>query len=73
VDRLAPGLLCSGWAATPDGLIESVEAVEAGRWVFGVQWHPEGLVALDQIAGSLARRLFEAFVLAVEQTPGLRS
>lgn len=35
VDRVAPGLVATGWA--PDGV---VEAVEAGR-TLGVQWHPE--------------------------------
>jgi gamma-glutamyl-gamma-aminobutyrate hydrolase PuuD len=38
VDRLAPGLVATGWAA--DGTVEAVE--DATRpFVVGVQWHPE--------------------------------
>jgi len=39
VDRLAPGLVASAHA--DDGTVEAVEAVGAGGWVLGVQWHPE--------------------------------
>jgi putative glutamine amidotransferase len=38
IDRLAAGLRCS--ARAPDGLVEGVESVD-GRWIRGVQWHPE--------------------------------
>lgn len=63
--RLAPGLRAC--ARQPDtrkdgeGLVEGLEAVEAGRWVLGVQWHPEDLTGRDDAAGTAARNLFEAF------------
>ena len=46
-------------AHTSDGLIEGVEIPDA-RFVVGVQWHPENLVAQDPAM----RRLFEGFVKA---------
>ncbi len=41
VDRLAPDLVATGWAA--DGTVEAVEGREgpARPFVVGVQWHPE--------------------------------
>ena len=39
IDRLADGLVVTG-RAVEDGLAEAVEAAD-GRWVLGVQWHPE--------------------------------
>ena len=38
IDRLGDGLAVSGRAA--DGVVEAVEAAD-GRWLLGVQWHPE--------------------------------
>jgi putative glutamine amidotransferase len=38
VDRLAPGLVATAWAA--DGAVEAVESPTA-PFVVGVQWHPE--------------------------------
>jgi gamma-glutamyl-gamma-aminobutyrate hydrolase PuuD len=38
VERLAPGLVATGWAA--DGTVEALED-PARRFVVGVQWHPE--------------------------------
>jgi putative glutamine amidotransferase len=38
VDRLADGLVATGWAA--DGTVEAVESPGEG-FVLGVQWHPE--------------------------------
>jgi putative glutamine amidotransferase len=38
IDRLAPGLRAVAWA--DDGLVEGVESAD-GRWIVGVQWHPE--------------------------------
>lgn len=47
-------------AFAPDGIIEGVELDDrdSSRFVLGVQWHPEELVARDQAA----RRLFRAFI-----------
>ena len=39
VDKLGQGLVVSGRAEV-DGVIEAIEA-EDGRWIVGVQWHPE--------------------------------
>lgn len=36
-------------AVAPDGVLEAVERLDAGRWVVGVQWHPEWLEA-DRVA-----------------------
>ncbi len=65
VDRVAPGFRAVGWheGTTRNGerLIEAIEATDATRWAFGVQWHPENLVAREDETGLVARRLFEAF------------
>jgi putative glutamine amidotransferase len=39
VKQLGEGLIVTG-TATDDGVIEAIETTE-GRWVLGVQWHPE--------------------------------
>lgn len=38
VDRLAPGMTASAYAA--DGTVEAIE-LTGGSWTLGVQWHPE--------------------------------
>jgi len=46
VDRLGTGLVPV--AASGDGLVEAVELADpAGRWLIGVQWHPEMSAADD--------------------------
>ncbi len=52
---LAPGLLAS--AVAPDGLVEAVESTD-GRFLLGVQWHPESMVDVDPPTA----RLFDALV-----------
>lgn len=52
--RIAPGLRVS--ARAPDGIVEAVEA-EDGRFILGVQFHPELLEDDERMA-----RLFQAFV-----------
>ena len=62
IDRLASGLRVVGRSA--DGVIEAVEADGQG-FVFGVQWHAEGLVERpEQLA------LFEALVRAASEHSG---
>jgi putative glutamine amidotransferase len=56
LDRLGDGLVVTGRAA--DGVVEAVEL--PGRWVLGVQWHPEDTAAEDPVN----QRLFDAFVAA---------
>ena len=57
--KLGRGLEAVAWA--PDGIIEGAE-MPGERWVLGVQWHPEELVAGHEHA----RRLFAGFVAACE-------
>ena len=56
---LAPGLRAAGFSADGDGreLVEALEAMD-GRWVVGVQFHPERTDSTPREFG----RLFEAFV-----------
>ena len=56
VDRIAPGFLAA--AKSPDGVIEAIEPERSGRFVLGVQWHPE-MMALAQPE---QLRLMQAFV-----------
>ena len=58
IKDVAPGLRAAARAA--DGLIEAVEAMEEGRFVLGVQWHPEFMFKRDENA----RRIFSSFILA---------
>ncbi|MDP2876012.1 MAG: gamma-glutamyl-gamma-aminobutyrate hydrolase family protein [Holophaga sp.] len=72
VKRVASGLKAVGWHRTTSPLesgpvIEAIEAEDPNRWVFGVQWHPENLVGLDDACGAAARRFFEGFVGAVQR------
>jgi putative glutamine amidotransferase len=53
-------------ARSPDGLVEAVEAPGLGRFVLGVQWHPEEMVARSYES----RALFEALVRAALNTEG---
>ena len=64
IDRLGDGLVVSGWAE--DGTIEAVEL--PGRWVLGVQWHPEDTAEHD----GDQQRLFDAFVAACGHVPAAR-
>jgi putative glutamine amidotransferase len=65
VERLGAGLRAVAHAA--DGTIEGIEAA-GPRFVVGVQWHVEGLVAQPR-----HRVLFEALVAAAEGAPALRA
>ncbi|HEX3560220.1 MAG TPA: gamma-glutamyl-gamma-aminobutyrate hydrolase family protein [Pyrinomonadaceae bacterium] len=51
-------LQATAWSA--DGLVEAVEDTRKGRWVVGVQWHPE----MGWEGEELSRALFAAFVRA---------
>jgi putative glutamine amidotransferase len=57
IKKLAPGLKITARAS--DGLIEAVELPGGTRHVFGVQWHPENLQAIQ-----CHKALFEEFVRA---------
>ncbi|MGN0977218.1 MAG: gamma-glutamyl-gamma-aminobutyrate hydrolase family protein [Faecousia sp.] len=61
VDIPAPGLrIC---AVSPAGIVEGIEA-EDGRFLLGLQWHPEALAAGDPIM----QRPFNALVDACRKT-----
>ncbi len=46
---LGPGGRFRVAARAPDGVIEAIEAIEAGSYCMGVQWHPEyAIAALDR-------------------------
>ncbi len=62
IKRLAPGLAASAYA--PDGLIEAVECA-SGRFLIGVQWHPEELAETSDPM----RTLFVEFVRAATTFP----
>ncbi len=64
IDRLAPGLVETGWA--DDGTIEAVqlEGRDDGHgWLVGVQWHPEDTAADDE----LQQALFDELVRQAEK------
>ena len=61
VDRLADGLIASGWS--PDGLIEAVESPADAPWLLAVQWHPEEMHAEVRAPD---RGLFRALIVAAE-------
>jgi putative glutamine amidotransferase len=50
VDRLAPGLVATAWAA--DGTVEALED-PARPFVVGVQWHPEQDAADTRLVAAL--------------------
>lgn len=52
-------------ARATDGIVEAVEWAGDGKWVLGVQWHPERIVEVD----SLARTLFDQLVAAAREVP----
>ena len=57
IKRLGRGLAEVAWA--PDSIIEGVELGDGTRFVVGVQWHPEELVAADPAARSLFAALVD--------------
>jgi putative glutamine amidotransferase len=56
--RLGKGLRAV--AHSPDGVIEAIETTHPKRFLLGVQWHPERLVATDPLQRKLIRALVEA-------------
>ena len=56
---LAPGLVASGVAPHEEGpLVEALESADGGRWLVGVQCHPER----PELIGPEFARLWRAFV-----------
>lgn len=56
----APSLSVVGRACDEAGTIEAVEAVDAGRFLLAVQWHPELLAASDPAHAALFAAFIEA-------------
>ena len=54
--KVGKDLKATAWAK--DGIVECVEDTRKGRFVVGVQWHPEVMSGHDAIS----REIFEAFV-----------
>jgi putative glutamine amidotransferase len=57
---LQPGNNLRVVAHAPDGVIEAVEWTGDANWIVGVQWHPERMVASDELSQSLFRELAAA-------------
>jgi putative glutamine amidotransferase len=65
VDDLAPTLVASAWADSPAGdLVEGLES-DGGRFIVGVQCHPERTGSTPEAF----ERLFAAFVEAASAMP----
>jgi len=56
IETLGRELVATAWA--PDGIVEAVEDPRSGRFVVGVQWHPE----IGWQRDTFARSLFDQFV-----------
>jgi putative glutamine amidotransferase len=56
IGGIGEGLRATAWAK--DGVVECVEDQREGRFVVGVQWHPELMTGHDD----LSREIFELFV-----------
>lgn len=56
IETLGRDLVATAWA--PDGIVEAVEDPRSGRFVVGVQWHPE----IGWERDMFARSLFDRFV-----------
>lgn len=54
IDRLGAGL--TTLALAPDGVVEAVERPDVGRFVVGVQWHPENMAQAEHVAQFAAFR-----------------
>jgi putative glutamine amidotransferase len=57
---LQPGTNLRAVAHAADGVIEAVEWTGDANWIVGVQWHPERMVASDELARSLFHELVAA-------------
>ncbi|MGE3466761.1 MAG: gamma-glutamyl-gamma-aminobutyrate hydrolase family protein [Pyrinomonadaceae bacterium] len=56
INKVGKNLKATAWAK--DGIIECVEDTRKGRWVLGVQWHPE----LTKEHDTISQEIFEVFV-----------
>jgi putative glutamine amidotransferase len=61
IGTLGDNLVATAWSS--DGLVEAIEDVRQGRWIKGVQWHPE----IGWEKDDFSRDLFSSFVAAARQ------
>jgi len=57
-DRIGRGLRAV--ATAPDGVVEATETTDPGRFLIGVQWHPEKMMPEDEAQAKLLRAFVEA-------------
>lgn len=57
---LVPGENLKIVARAPEGVVEALEWTDDAGWIVGVQWHPERMVANDELARTLFRELVAA-------------
>lgn len=57
VDKLGKGLKATAWAL--DGVVECIEDMRNGRFILGVQWHPELTRGHDDISVEIFDRFVE--------------
>jgi putative glutamine amidotransferase len=57
--QLGADLRVSGQA--PDGIIEAIEGIHEGRFILGVQWHPE------EFDDEQSQAIFGAFIAAARE------
>ncbi len=58
VKKVGKNLKATAW--TSDGVIEAIEDTRKGKFILGVQWHPE----LSWAEDSLSNKIFEVFLKA---------
>lgn len=57
IRSVGDNLIATAWTA--DGVIECIEDIRAGRFVIGVQWHPELSWRSDELSGTLFKTFVE--------------
>ena len=56
-------------ARSSDGVVEALEDVRAGRWVLGVQWHPE----IGWEGDDFSKEMFASFINAAREFGSVRT
>lgn len=57
-ERIGNGLRAV--AKAPDGVVEATETTDPGRFLIGVQWHPEKMMPEDEVQAKLLKAFVEA-------------
>lgn len=69
VAKVGRDLEATAWAT--DGIVEAIEDTRAGRFVLGVQWHPELSWDSDKVSGEIFRRFVAECVDRAEKLSGV--